>query len=365
MRCIVGLSGGVDSTLAAALLCERGVEVIGVYLKIVIDATVCPWRDEIFRCRRVAAKLDIPLYIVDASDRYRRDVLNPMLEGYAEGKTPNPDIGCNRFVKFVELGNAADRFGATQIATGHYARTVARFDGSTSLLRGRDSKKDQSYFLWKMTQKQLARVDFPLGDWQKHDVRVEAKKRGFENWDARSSRGICFLGTSGIAALTSHRIDQLPADVITTSGEHIGAVHSMETLTTGQRLRLASRQYPHYVVKRDFAARKVIVSDTPSDPAQWASNVTIEHARWFSDSVKFPLACSARVRHGQEPQSCRVELRKDGAVVVFDHPQRAIANGQSIVFNQGDTVLGGAVMREAIKTPPLVEAAERYAATER
>ncbi|MDP3770748.1 MAG: tRNA-specific 2-thiouridylase, partial [bacterium] len=227
---VVGLSGGVDSALVAALLQERGFDVLGVYLKFdagnaagVADA--CAWKEDIAICRRVAAHLDIAFHVVDATAAYRTAVIEPFIAAYARGETPNPDILCNRWVKFDLLLAEAERLGATQIATGHYARvayTTPHTDviasrakqsrelcteaerspsdaidgdhGDVALLRGTDHEKDQSYFLALLTQEQLRACVFPIGEYTKAQVRAEAERRGLPNWDRRSTRGVCFLG---------------------------------------------------------------------------------------------------------------------------------------------------------------------------
>lgn len=353
MRVVLGLSGGVDSSLATALLKERGFDVLGVYLKFGgrygEDSSAngdqrCPWKDDIAMCRRIASFLDIPFIIRDVTTQYEERVLAPMVRAYAAGETPNPDGACNRLVKFSELLAVARANGAGAIATGHYARLRRVARGRVMLLRGADHGKDQSYFLWSCTAAQLAATMFPVGYYTKDQVRAMARARGLPNWDRRSTRGVCFLGGADIPAYLAERVAPRAADVHTTAGEHIGSVPFAQALTVGQRIRIGGRLAPHYVVARNLHAHTVTVSATPDDPARARSVVRAGDAHWIGAHPPRTFACTARIRHRQQPVPCMVSIATTGCTVRFDAPQEGVAPGQSVVFTDGDTVLGGATI---------------------
>ncbi|MFH1098903.1 MAG: aminomethyltransferase beta-barrel domain-containing protein [Candidatus Uhrbacteria bacterium] len=392
-RIVVGFSGGVDSTLAAALLKERGFDVVAVYLKVDLAAincqlSTCAWRDDVAMCRRVAALFDIPLIIEDVTDEYNREVVVPTAAALHVGLTPNPDSLCNRWVKFDALERVAKRVGADRIATGHYARVrnsheyangreyanirIHPFDfpfsrgerregensfppspgeggrggvGDCELHRGIDLTKDQSYFLWMLTQEQLTLAEFPLGEWQKDDVRKEAKRRGLPNFDRRSTRGVCFLGQAGFAAVSALGADSESAEVITTDGKTIGTISSPTRLTIGQRIRIGGQSTPHYVVARDLVARRVLVSASSNDPARQQSIFLAHTINWIGTPPHFPLHCTARIRYRQQPFPCQALECSEGIRVLCDVPQTGVAPGQDVVFTQKSRVLGGGIIK--------------------
>ncbi|MDO8424987.1 MAG: tRNA 2-thiouridine(34) synthase MnmA [bacterium] len=346
-RIIIGLSGGVDSALAAALLLERGFDVRGVYLKFDDGSGSCPSKEDLAMARRVAAHLDIPLRVQDVSAQYEEQVLAPMRRGYAAGITPNPDTWCNRSVKFAQLAAIADAVGASAIATGHYARS--RNDGRrcVTLLRAADCIKDQTYFLWELTQAQLARAVFPIGAYTKEQVRAMARARGLPNWDRRSTRGVCFLGKKDFSAYLAQTIAPEPTAVVTTAGERVGAVEMGQSFTIGQRIRLSGQPVPRYVVARDMGARTITVTAAPDDPARDATQLIATGTSWFGHAPAFG-SCEARIRHRQDPQPCTITAAGARLLVRFDAPQRGIAPGQAIVFSRADCVLGGANIAHAV-----------------
>lgn len=380
-RIVVGLSGGVDSALAAALLQERGFVVTGCFLKVAITGAPCPWEADLPMAHRVAAHLNIPLIVKDVSVEYEREVLKPMIAAYQRGETPNPDTTCNRYVKFNALAAVAREVGAERIATGHYAR-VKHFspsrgegeregEGIVELHRALDHVKDQSYFLWQLTQEQLSMCEFPIGEWRKNDVRADAKRRGFPNWDRDSTSGVCFLGHVNLTEFLNPRI--LPersaaelkghinlATVVTTTGETIGTIPNAEALTIGQRVPLAGQSAPHYVTsiwpKLSFGqVRRVVVSAMPDDPARYTKTITTGAPHWIGIPPALPFSCTARIRHRQEPVPCTVEAASrqpqatsrsdaDGLRITFDTALTGVAPGQAVVLTDDDRVLGGAVI---------------------
>ncbi|MBI4142906.1 hypothetical protein HY480_03470 [Candidatus Uhrbacteria bacterium] len=416
-RIVVGISGGVDSALAAALLQERGFDVLGCYLKVVIPDAPCPWKEDLPMAHRVAAHLNVPLIVKDISTEYKREVLEPMIDAYRAGDTPNPDILCNRWVKFDALLAVAREIGADRIATGHYARICsgrALFPSADDrankrgltlyatgsdpvyLLRGLDHSKDQSYFLATLTQEQLAACEFPLGEWQKEDVRAEAKRRGLPNWDRHSTSGVCFLGHTDIATFLASRSAATPATVVTTTGDIVGTVPAGEALTIGQRAPIAGQSTPRYVVARDCPkpsfgqSHRVVVSAAPDDPARFVQTFTTTAPHWINDPPPpnrggagggAGLRCTVRIRHRQEPVPCTVFLpssfrpsasnervekspgdcrrsldcapagrsaRDDEHMsalrVTLSTPLTGVAPGQAAVFTDGDRILGAATI---------------------
>lgn len=344
MRIVLGLSGGVDSSVAAALLQERGHAVVGVYLKFDDGAPTCPSREDIAMAKRVAAHLDIPFLVRDVTAAYEERVLQPMVRAYAAGQTPNPDTACNRWVKFDVLLAVARELGADAIATGHYVRLRRITRGRVTLLRGADSMKDQSYFLWECTVEQLERSMFPIGEYRKEQVRAMARLRGLPNWDRRSTRGVCFLGNRDLPAYLAGRGVRGDAAIVTTTGAHLGIVSDASAYTVGQRVRFPGRAVPHYVVQNNIAAHTMTVSDAPDDPARSRRTLIADDARWIGGLPPAIFSCEARIRHRQQPERCLVRMMGARIVVALDHPQTGVAPGQAVVFSDGDRILGGATI---------------------
>lgn len=344
MRIVLGLSGGVDSSLAAALLRERGHDVVGVYLKFDDGAPTCPSREDIAMAKRVAAHLDIPFLVRDVTAAYEERVLQPMVRAYAAGQTPNPDTACNRWVKFDVLLAVARELGADAIATGHYARLRRHARGRVMLLRGADPVKDQSYFLWECTAEQLERSIFPIGDYRKEQVRAMARMRGLPNWDRRSTRGVCFLGNRDLPSYLAGRGVRGDATVVTTSGALVGTVSDAPAYTVGQRVRFGGQPAPRYVVQNNMGAHTITVSETTDDPARSRRVLIADGARWIGGLLPETFSCEARIRHRQQPERCLVRMMGARVSVALDRPQTGVAPGQAVVFNDGDRILGGATI---------------------
>lgn len=345
MTIVLGLSGGVDSALAAALLVERGVSVQAVYLAFRAPGqSECRAREDIAMCRRIAAHLDIPFTVHDVSDAYEERVLAPMVDGYARGVTPNPDSACNRWVKFDELLRIAAERSADGIATGHYARIRRAARGRVELRCGADAEKDQSYFLWELTQEQIRATLFPIGAYTKERVRTLARARGLPNWDRPSTRGVCFLGRTDFADYLAERGVTHPATVVTTAGEHLGDIPAGSTYTIGQRIRMGGQPAARYVVARDARAQTLTVSSRPDDPARARDQLLAHSPNWIGGIPPRVFGASARIRHRHAPAHCEVRVASAGLSVSFERPQIGIAPGQAIVFSDGDRVLGGAVI---------------------
>jgi tRNA-specific 2-thiouridylase len=328
MKVVVGLSGGVDSAASAALLKDAGHEVVGVFIKIWSpEFTACTWQEDRLSAKRVAAYLGIPFVEVDASDRYKELVVAPMVREYTRGKTPNPDVLCNQYVKFVLLTEAADNVGASHIATGHYAR-VREEDGTVHLLQGIDARKDQSYFLYRVPQKLLARSLFPIGEYTKQEVRDMAERYALPNASRKDSQGICFVGDISIAEFLGTYIDMMPGPVLNTKGEVIGEHTGAQQYTRGMRhgFTLFHSTIPHYVVNTDITKNTVTV-DTSVSPAE-TTHIAIDDAAWIAG---VPLGdVRVAVRYRQEPVPAYLSCHSGTCIIETKTPVVAVP-GQSVV----------------------------------
>jgi tRNA-specific 2-thiouridylase len=358
-RVIVGLSGGVDSSVAAALLVEQGYDVVGVTLR------VWPWRESedptrrfgsccspetVHDAREVARRLGIPYYVLNSEAEFGRVVIDQFVAEYRAGRTPVPCVACNRDLKFGSLLQRARAWDATAVATGHYARvTRVETNGRYLLWRGADPVKDQSDFLWPLTQDQLAAARFPVGGLTKVEVREHARRLGLTTAEKPESQEICFIPDDDYRRFLRERDPAMfrPGPIVDTSGRHVGTHRGLAAFTVGQRrgLGLASGP-PRYVVDLDASANTVTVGEASA----------LEHDRLVATDVNFiacdppgaPMEVEAKIRHSHRAARAWVHVREDGrAEVRFADPQRAITPGQSVVFYQGDLVVGGGVIARA------------------
>lgn len=356
-RYIVGLSGGVDSAVAALLLLEQGHEVQGLFMRNWEDddsATHCSAEQDLGYARQVCGQLDIPLHLVSFVREYRSEVFDHCLREYRCGRTPNPDVLCNRQIKFRAFLQYAQRLGAEHIATGHYARTIER-KGAYHLFKAKDTAKDQSYFLYTLGQHQLARAVFPLGGHAKAEVRALAEQAGFDNFDRKDSTGICFIGERDFRPFLSRYIEPNPGPIETPEGVVIGEHQGVSFYTLGQRrgLEIGGRAgragAPWYVVAKELAGNRLIAAQGHDHPLLMSAGLEASDLHWIAGRPpRTPLRCSAQTRYRQCSQSCVVEAsRADSARVVFDQPQRALAPGQSVVFYSDEECLGGGVIERS------------------
>ena len=338
-KVFVGMSGGVDSSVTAALLLERGHEVTGVYMKNWsqdLPGMKCPWADDLADAKRVAVQLGIDLKIYDFETEYRQKVVNYMIEAYKNGYTPNPDIMCNQEVKFKLFLETALNDGADMIATGHYARTN---DGR--LLRARDSNKDQTYFLYRVSSSALNKTLFPLGDFTKPEVRQMAKRRNLYTASKKDSQGICFVGKVGIREFLGQYVETDPGYIVEKAtgkvlGRHDGAIF----YTIGQRHGLnIGGGLPFYVVGKDMTRNEVYISSDINSNEIWSESVTISAPHWIDTQVPNGRV-EVRIRH----RAPLVGAIIDGNRVIFDESQRAAAPGQSLVVYDGEMCLGGGII---------------------
>lgn len=351
-RVIVAMSGGVDSSVAAARLAAGGLDVVGVTLHLwdypddgSVRGRCCAPEDQ-HDARRVADAIGIPHYTFDRRELFAREVVAPFVDAYVEGRTPSPCVACNRSVKLRELFAIADRLGARRVATGHYARVVER-GGRLELHRGRDRTKDQSYFLHAVSQADLARLAFPLGDAIKAEVRAEALARRLPGAEKGESQELCFVPTGRYDAFVEARAAERlrPGPIVDGAGRELGRHAGVHRFTVGQRkgvgVALGQRAF---VVDVDAASGTVRLGD---EGELAHAGARLGAARFFDD-VALPARALVQVRHRQEPVPATLERDGDGVSVRFDAPVRAVVRGQVAVAYAGDRVLGGGTIDEVL-----------------
>ncbi|MCF6325634.1 MAG: tRNA 2-thiouridine(34) synthase MnmA [Gammaproteobacteria bacterium] len=355
---IVGMSGGVDSSVTALLLQQQGLSVSGVFMKNWQDKDpdgTCPAAIDANDAMRVCDKIGIPMDAVNFASEYWDRVFQYFLDEYKSGRTPNPDILCNKEIKFKAFLDYAIQQGADKIATGHYARITEK-DGHFKLLKGKDNNKDQSYFLYTLGQTQLSKALFPLGELPKSEVRKIAADAGFENHAKKDSTGICFIGEREFKTFLNTYLPAQPGEIQTLDGKIIGKHDGLMFHTIGQRkglkiggLKEDSSGQPWYVVDKNLEQNVLFVAQGTDHPALFKQALNAIDLHWVSGQAPTPpYHCSAKVRYRQQDQPCTITLIKDGiANVQFEQPQRAITPGQSIVFYNQDECLGGGIINQA------------------
>ena len=358
----VAMSGGVDSSTVAAMLCQQGYDVVGLTLQLwnqrrlaghngMPEAVTgrCCSIDDVYDARRVAETLGIPYYVVNQEERFERDVVRPFVSEYLAGRTPIPCSLCNNHLKFDQLLITARQIGAELLATGHYARN--EFDersGRWLLKRPADRSKDQTYFLFGLTQEQLSRTRFPLGEMHKPDVREEAKRAGLRLFEKPDSQEICFIPGGDykqfLDAYLDEQGEEMPdtaGELVTTTGEIVGTHNGIHNFTVGQRKGLGmATGSPLYVIEIRGDKREVVVG---SGDELLSRTFRANRLNWIAvEDLREPMRVQAKIRHRHEPAAAVIEPGTDGqAIVTFDEPQRAVTPGQAAVFYDGDVVVGG------------------------
>jgi tRNA-specific 2-thiouridylase len=368
-RTIVGISGGVDSSVAALLLVRSGEAAAGLFMQNWADddSGDCRAEDDRRDAVAVCGRLGLPIHFRDFSKQYWDGVFAHFLAEYAAGRTPNPDVLCNREIKFKHFLDAARELGADSIATGHYARVEQR-DGRWLLLRAVDRSKDQSYFLHQLGQAQLSATKFPLGDLRKTDVRRMAAEAGLPTAAKKDSTGICFIGERDFRDFLSRYLPAKPGEIHDPQGEVLGEHPGVFYFTLGQRegLQLGGvrgrEPAPWYVVGKDIERNVLVVDQGRDSEFLLSGELWSEPAHWVSGSPGARhFKCSAQTRYRQQDEPCDVEVRDDGSVQVrFARRQRAVTPGQSLVLYDGEVCLGGAVI--AATDAPLEQQARNRAA---
>jgi len=343
-KVFVGMSGGVDSSVTAALLIEQGYDVTGVYMKNWsqdLPGFDCPWKEDYQDAKRVAVQLGIPFKMYDFEKEYRHKVVDYMLEGYKAGRTPNPDIMCNQEVKFKLFLNAALEDGADMIATGHYARIK---DGQ--LLTGLDANKDQSYFLYRVTEDALKHSLMPIGDYEKPHIRELAQKLGLATATKKDSQGICFVGKVGIKEFLQQFVTTEPGNIVNQHGMVIGEHDGALFYTIGQRHGLSvGGGLPYYVTGKDMAKNEVYVTTDLQDDRLWSDTLRLADVHWINGAPNFDKDYQVRTRYRAALVTARLQLQDDGTVTVkLAEEIRAITPGQSAVIYDGERVVGGGIV---------------------
>ncbi|MDO4389700.1 MAG: tRNA 2-thiouridine(34) synthase MnmA [Eubacteriales bacterium] len=350
MRGVVGKAGGVDSSVAAYLMKQQGHEVLGVFMnnwEEKDDRGVCTSQKDWDDVRRVCDVIDIPYYSVNFAREYKERVFAHFLEEYQKCRTPNPDVLCNREIKFNVFLNFAETLGAEKLVTGHFAN-LGRQGDKVTLLRAKDENKDQTYFLYMLGQRALSRACFPVGGLLKSEVREIARKQGLPTSEKKDSTGVCFIGERDFRAFLKTYLPAQGGDMVDESGRVVGHHEGLMYYTLGQRRGLGigggGNGQRWFVIEKDVKHNRLIVSQGEDDRL-YTPRAEASEATWISgEAPGTEIECMVRLRHRQPLQKCRIQISGEKVHMEFDRPQRAVTPGQSAVFYQGDVCLGGAIV---------------------
>lgn len=357
-KVILGMSGGVDSSVAAYLLKEQGYDVLGLFMKNWDETDEngdCPASKDYEDVQKVCAQLDIPCYSIEFIKEYRDHVFAEFLKQYEAGFTPNPDVLCNREIKFDLFLKKAVEFGCDYLATGHYAqvreRTKVAMNGATvDLLRGNDPNKDQTYFLTAVQGQVFNKVLFPIGHLPKPEVREIAKKMGLSTATKKDSTGICFIGERKFKSFLNQYVATKPGKIVDLTGNQVGTHDGIAFHTLGQRkgLGLGGEGEPYFVVGKNKDKNELIVTRGSEHPALYSKELFAQEINWFAgEPPARSFHCTAKTRYRQVDQACEIKILEDGSIHAnFTEPQRAPTPGQYLVLYQGETCLGGGVIHK-------------------
>jgi tRNA-specific 2-thiouridylase len=351
-KVVVAMSGGVDSSVAAALLKEQGYDVIGMMMRLWSEpgkeeSNRCCTPDSMAQARRVAAILDIPFYVIDAKDVFRETVVEYFLEGYARGETPNPCLICNRKIRWTFLLDHALTLGAEYMATGHYVRIKRNEGGKSELLRAVDRSKDQSYVLHVLNQEKLKHALFPVGDYPKTEIRQIAEKHGLPTASRKDSQDLCFLAGEDYRNFLKRNAAEIlkPGEIVTRDGQLLGAHNGLANYTIGQRKGLGvASPVPLYVLGKNAVDNTIIVG---TKDELGSTELTAHDVRWVSgESPSEAFRAEVKIRYtAKEAEALVMPIEKNQVKVQFDAPQRDITAGQAVVLYQGDVLIGGGLIK--------------------
>ncbi|HCC44402.1 MAG TPA: tRNA 2-thiouridine(34) synthase MnmA [Gammaproteobacteria bacterium] len=353
-RVIVGMSGGVDSSVAALLCIKAGFEVEGLFMKNweEDDGTeYCTAIEDLADARAVCNKLGIRLHEANFAAEYWDNVFSHFLDEYQAGRTPNPDVLCNKEIKFAVFAEYSKVLGADLIATGHYARIIDE-NGNRYLAKANDTNKDQSYFLQAVSEKQLTNVIFPLGEFTKSKVRQIAAENGLPTHGKKDSTGICFIGERRFKDFLKEYLPAKPGDIYDVNSNHLGRHEGLMYHTLGQRQGLGiggvrgAREAPWYVVGKDLVKNQLIVGQGNHHPALFCSRLTVESPHWITHKPVIPGMYQTKIRYRQADQACQLKANGNAIEVKFSEPQRAVTPGQWACFYDGEVCLGGGIISE-------------------
>ena len=355
IRVVVGMSGGVDSSVAALLLKQQGYDVIGIFMKNwddTDDTGFCTATEDYDDVIRVCNQIGIPYYAVNFEKQYWDKVFTYFLEEYKAGRTPNPDVMCNKEIKFKAFLEHAVNLGADYLATGHYAQVEYR-DGEYKMLRGKDENKDQTYFLNQLNQEQLSKVMFPIGNLEKSRVREIAKEANLATATKKDSTGICFIGERNFKEFLGQYLPVQPGNMETMDGEVKGKHDGLMYHTIGQRhgLGIGGSGEPWFAIGKDLKRNILYVGQGYHNEKLYSDSIIADNVSWVSDQEKSAeFTCTAKFRYRQDDNKVTVQLMDNNKVkVIFDEPIRAVTPGQAVVFYNGDECLGGGTIDEVYK----------------
>lgn len=347
-KVFVGISGGVDSSVSASILKKQGYDVTGVFIKVWHpDFLPCNWRDEMRDAMRVCAKLEIPFLFCDLSKEYKEGVIDYMIEEYSQGRTPNPDVMCNKEIKFKHFLNFALKNGADYIATGHYAQNIEK-DGTFHLFESRDKNKDQTYFIWNLNQNILSKTLFPIGDKEKEEVRRVAKRDDLNTATKKDSQGLCFIGDVDMKDFLKRFIKTKTGDVLDEDGKKIGEHEGAILYTIGQRHgfeihQKSNNEKIYYVISKDLEKNTITISNSRKNKD--SKKIKIEKINLIRKQNLVDKEVEARIRYRQPLQKATILAQKDGYIeLMFEKRQDSVTEGQSLVIYRNSECLGGGII---------------------
>ncbi|MEG2892821.1 MAG: tRNA 2-thiouridine(34) synthase MnmA [Clostridium sp.] len=361
IKVVVGMSGGVDSSVSALLLKQQGYDVIGIFMKNwdeKNDEGVCTASEDYDDVRAVCDQIGIPYYTVTFVKEYWDRVFTYFLDEYKKGRTPNPDVMCNKEIKFKAFLDHAMKIGADYIAMGHYAQVEKRGD-KYCLVRGHDNNKDQTYFLCELTQEQLSKTMFPIGNLDKKEVREIAARAGLKTAAKKDSTGVCFIGERNFREFLGNYLPAKPGDIKSLEGKVVGKHFGLMNYTLGQRkgLGIGGAGEPWFVVDKNLKNNTLYVVQGEDNPLLFTHGLIAKDINFVAGAAEGEeFSCTAKFRYRQPDQGVRLKMiSPDSALVIFDEPQRAITPGQAVVFYNGDVCLGGGFIDSYFKTSKDVE----------